>query len=79
MAHSFCISLFIIQDGKTVKGSEIFEIKAEQNHIFRSLFDIFFKLQGLDTDEKYFVFIILCENKNSVCLNHNITKASSVQ
>ena len=27
----FCILLAIIQDGKTDKGSEIFEIKAEQN------------------------------------------------
>ena len=53
MAHSFCILLSIIQDGKTVKGSEIFEIKAEQNHIFQSIFDVFLVLQGIDTDEKH--------------------------
>ena len=44
MASSLCILLSIIQDEKTVKRSEVFEIKAEQNHIFRGLFDLFLKL-----------------------------------
>ena len=80
MAYFFCISISIInQHGKTVKGSKIFEIKAEQNHIFRKLFDVFSELQGINTGKKYLDFIILYENKYSICLNHNITKACSVQ
>ena len=43
MAFSLWISLSIIQDGNTIIGSQIFEIKAEQNHTFRSLMDVFFE------------------------------------
>ena len=60
---------------KTIEGSEIFEIKAVKNHIFRSSC-IFGITRYQHSDKKYFVFIILYENKISVCLSHNILKAS---
>ena len=44
MASSLCILLSIIQNGKTVESSRIFEIKAEQNHIIRNLSDVFSEL-----------------------------------
>ena len=34
---------------KRQSSTEIFEIKAEENHFFRSLFDLFLKLQGIAT------------------------------
>ena len=45
MECSLCISFFIIQDGKTIKGNDIFEIKTEQNHTSKSLFDVFSELR----------------------------------
>ena len=41
------ISVPIIQDGKTIEDSQAFEIKAEQNHTFRSLLDVFSKLENI--------------------------------
>ena len=73
MVSSLCILLSIIQDGETVKRSEVFEIKAEQNHIFRGLFDLFLKLQVTDTAVGNTLgFFILYENKNLVGLNDDI-------
>ena len=37
---------------KTVKGSELFEIKTEQNHTFWSLYEVFLELQGINTGVK---------------------------
>ena len=45
MECSLCISFFIIQDGKTIKGNDIFEIKTDQNHTSKSLFDVFSELR----------------------------------
>ena len=75
MMFSLWILLSSIQDGKTVRGSEIFYIKSRQNHTFKSLFEVFLESQG----KKYFVFIILSKNRNSVCLNHSIRRGSSIQ
>ena len=47
----------IIQNGKTVKASKIFEIIAEQNHSFRSLFHVFLELQGINTVARYALFL----------------------
>ena len=46
MTSSLWISFSIMQDGKTIKGSQIFEIKAEHNCTFRSLLDVFSESEG---------------------------------
>ena len=60
MASSLCILLSIIQNGKTVESSKIFEIKAEQNHIIRNLSDVFSELQGIGTVARNTLFLLLC-------------------
>ena len=46
-----------MEDGKTVKGSEIFEIRAEQNHFFRSLCDFLSELQDIDAAVRNTLFL----------------------
>ena len=55
---SLRVSLSIIQDGRAVKGREIFEIKAEQNHTFKSFFDLFLELEGIDTAVRNALFLL---------------------
>ena len=58
MASSLWNSLSIIQDGKTIKASQIFQIKAEQNHTFRNMLDVFSESENIDAEVKYFVVFI---------------------
>ena len=68
MASSLCISLSTIQDRKTVKGSEIFEFRAEQNYTFRSLFVVISELQGIDTAVRKTLFSLFCMKKTQSAL-----------
>ena len=61
----------IIHSGKSVKGIGNVEIKAKQNHTFKSLFKLFFRFTRYQHSNKKYFFIILHESKNSACLNHN--------
>ena len=65
VASLLCIFLSFIQNGKTVQGSEISEIKAKQNHTFRSLFDAFLELQGINTSERNTLFLLLCVKRKT--------------
>ena len=58
----------IIQNGKTFKGSEILEIKIEQNHTFRTLFIVFLELQGINTVVGNALFLLYCMKKNESAL-----------
>ena len=58
MASSLWNSLSIIQDGKTIKASQIFQIEAEQNHTFRNMLDVFSESENIDAEVKYFVVFI---------------------
>ena len=60
MVSSLYVLLSIIQDEKAVKGSEIFEIKGEQNHTFRSLFNVLLQLQGINTAARNTLFLLFC-------------------
>ena len=54
MTSSLWISFLIMQDGKTIKGSQIFEIKAEHNCTFRSLLDVFSESEGSHSLHSHF-------------------------
>lgn len=79
MMPSLWILLSIIHGGKSVKGIENVEIKAKQNHTFKSLFEVFFRFTWYQHSNKKYFFIILHESKNSACLKHNIRRASNLQ
>ena len=49
---------------ENIKGSNIFEIKAEQNHTFRSLLG-FLELQGIDTAVRNTLFLLFCMKTNT--------------
>ena len=51
---------------KTIKRSQIFEIKAEQNHAFRSLLDIFSESENIDAEVRYFVIFTQYKDKKTV-------------
>ena len=55
------ISLSIIQDEK--QGSQIFETKTEQNHIFRSLLDVFSESENIDAEVSKHLFGIKIKNQ----------------
>ena len=75
-----CILLYIIQDRKTIKGSKIFEIKAEQNQSFTSLFEAFLELQGIDTDVRNALLLLYCmKTKIQSALIITSEKQASVQ
>ena len=58
MESSLHILFFIIQNGKIVKASKIFEIIAKQNHSFKILFHVFLELQGINTVVRYALFLL---------------------
>ena len=58
MESSLHILFFIIQNGKIVKTSKIFEIKAKQNHSFKMLLRVFLELQGINTVVRYALFLL---------------------
>ena len=56
---SLYISLPIVHNGKSVKSNENFEIKAEQNHSFKSLFEVFSDSQGINIAVRN-TFLLFC-------------------
>ena len=58
MESSLHILFFIIQNGKIVKASKIFEIIAKQNYSFKILFHVFLELQGINTVVRYALFLL---------------------
>lgn len=59
MMPSLWILLSIIHGGKSVKGIENVEIKAEQNHTFKSLFEVFSDSQDIDIAVRN-TFLLFC-------------------
>ena len=53
------ILLSIIHGGKSVKGFENVEIKAKQNHTFKSLFEVFSDSQGINIAVRN-TFLLFC-------------------